>query len=109
MLHCTKLGRCPLSGHAREDDVDRKTSKVRKSAQTWGGTMGLQRIVALAVILATAPCLSTVAAAADIKAQVSGALKVAFPDIVAAYEKQSGNKVIVTYGPGGAIAKGIAQ
>src|ERR1700744_3420238 len=46
-------------------------------------------------------------AAADIKGQISGALKVAFPDIIAAFEKETGNKVTVIYNPGGAIAKSI--
>jgi molybdate transport system substrate-binding protein len=61
---------------------------------------------ALALFLA-ATCLPGLAAAADIKGQISGALKVAFPDIIAAFEKETGNKVTVIFNPGGAIAKSI--
>lgn len=69
-----------------------------------------RRLAGVALALFAAVILpSAVAAAADLRAQVSGALKVAFPDIVAAYEKESGNKVAVTYGPGGAVAKAIAN
>jgi molybdate transport system substrate-binding protein len=50
---------------------------------------------------------STGARAADLKGEVSGALKSVFPDLIAAYEKSSGNKVAITYGPGGAIARAI--
>jgi len=69
--------------------------------------MGVKRIVVVALSLVMATYLPGVAAAADIKGQISGALKVAFPDIIAAFEKESGNKVTVIYNPGGAIAKSI--
>ena len=70
--------------------------------------MGRRVRAALALFFAVA-CIPAIAAAADLKAQVSGALKLAFPDIVAAFEKQTGNKVAVLYGPGGAIAVTIGK
>jgi molybdate transport system substrate-binding protein len=71
--------------------------------------MSFQRMVAVALVLVTTTCLPGIARATDIKGQISGALKVAFPDLIAAFEKQSGNKVTAVYGPGGAIAKSIEK
>jgi molybdate transport system substrate-binding protein len=82
--------------HAREGDDHRDLQAVIRLRTAF-------------VLLLAATLLPSVAAAADLKAQVSGALKVAFPDIVAAFEKESGNKVAVVYGPGGAIVKGIEK
>jgi len=71
--------------------------------------VSLRRIAAAAFVMIAAAGLPNIASAEEIKGQISGALKLAFPDIVAAFEKQSGNKVTVTYGPGGAIAKTIEK
>jgi molybdate transport system substrate-binding protein len=65
---------------------------------------------AIAFVLLTATSLSGGAQAADLKALVSGALKLALPDMIAAFEKSSsGNKVTVVYGPGGAVVKSIGN
>lgn len=62
-----------------------------------------------AFVLLAATCLPAAAQAADLKALVSGALKLALPDMIAAFEKSSGNKVTVVYGPGGAVVKSIGN
>jgi molybdate transport system substrate-binding protein len=61
------------------------------------------------LVLLAATCLAGAAQAADLKALVSGALKLAFPDMIAAFERSSGDKVTVVYGPGGAVVKSIAS
>ncbi len=60
----------------------------------------------LAIILAIAtPGLAN---AADLKVLASGAVKGVLTELLPAYEKSSGDKVTVLYGPGGALTKRLA-
>jgi molybdate transport system substrate-binding protein len=51
---------------------------------------------------------ASVANAADLKVLASGALKGVLTELLPAYEKSSGDKVTVFYGPGGALTKRLA-
>jgi molybdate transport system substrate-binding protein len=55
-----------------------------------------------------ATCAPGIANAADIKVLASGALKGVLTELLPAYEKSSGDKVSVLYGPGGALTKRLA-
>jgi molybdate transport system substrate-binding protein len=59
-------------------------------------------------LVAVAMAASNAAHAADIKVLASGALKGVLSELLPAYEKSSGDKVTVLYGPGGALTKRLA-
>jgi molybdate transport system substrate-binding protein len=65
------------------------------------------KLAAFALLAATAGTASS-ANAADIKVLASGAVKGVLTELVPAYEKSSGDKVTVLYGPGGALTKRLA-
>src|SRR6516164_3499801 len=56
-------------------------------------------IRALLLGLASVLLLSTSARAAEVRVMISGGLAAAFNALVPEYEKQTGNKVLVAYGP----------
>ena len=61
-----------------------------------------------AFFLMAAICAPGIANATDIKVLASGAVKGVLTELLPAYEKSSGDKVIVLYGPGGALTKRLA-
>src|SRR5471032_2216801 len=61
-----------------------------------------------ALILMAATCAPGIASAADIKVLASGAVKGVLTELLPAYEKSSGDRVTVLYGPGGALTKRLA-
>ena len=63
-------------------------------------------LAAFAVLAATA--VPSIANAADIKVLASGAVKGVLTELLPAYEKSSGDRVTVLYGPGGALTKRLA-
>ena len=65
-------------------------------------------ITAAALLLLTATIAPGAANAADIKILASGAVKGVLTELLPAYEKSSGDKVTVLYGPGGALTKRLA-
>ena len=67
------------------------------------------RVIKLAAfLLMAATCIPGIANAADIKVLASGAVKGVLTELLPAYEKSSGDKVSVVYGPGGALTKRLA-
>src|SRR5476649_764342 len=64
------------------------------------------KLAAFAVMAAT--CIPGIANAADIKVLASGAVKGVLTELLPAYEKSSGDRVTVLYGPGGALTKRLA-
>src|SRR5471032_3236214 len=65
--------------------------------------MSHRKIAITAVVLLAAMRIVGIANAADIKVLASGSLKLALPQLVADFQKLSGNTVTVTYGPAGAM------
>src|SRR5471032_932432 len=61
-----------------------------------------------ALILMAATSAPSLANAADIKVLASGAVKGVLTELLPAYEKSSGDRVTVLYGPGGALTKRLA-
>jgi molybdate transport system substrate-binding protein len=57
------------------------------------------KLRALYASLAALLLFSTAASAAEVRVMISGGLTAAFNALVPAYEKQTGNKVLVAYGP----------
>ncbi len=70
--------------------------------------MNFGRLTATAFLLAMSTCSWSTAQAADLKVLASGAAKGVLTELLPAYEKSSGNKVTVIYGPGGALTKRLA-
>jgi len=69
----------------------------------------LNRIASAALALAlAATSLPVGAKAADVKVLASGAVKGVLIELLPAYEKSSGDRVTVLYGPGGALTKRLA-
>ena len=65
-----------------------------------------KKSAALALLLVA--CAPGPASATEIKVLASGAVKGVLTELLPAYEKSSGNKVTVLYGPGGALTKRLA-
>jgi len=69
-------------------------------------TLRARILAAFALVAAT--CIPGIANAADIKVMASGAVKGVLTELLPAYEKSSGDRVTVLYGPGGALTKRLA-
>jgi molybdate transport system substrate-binding protein len=67
--------------------------------------MGIRAALVAAAIVATTP---GVAAAAEIKVLVTTAMKAALDELAAAFERTTPHRLVVGYGPSGALAKRIA-
>src|SRR5471030_2236843 len=63
-------------------------------------------LLAFFVSLLLAPLTS--AGAAEVKALISTAMKAAIEELVPQFERATGHKVVIAYGPTGALAKQIA-
>ena len=65
----------------------------------------MRRVAVAAVFaLVAATCKPVAADAAEIRVVASGALKLALTRLVPEFEKASGNKISIAYGPAGSIA-----
>lgn len=62
-----------------------------------------RRIATVVLVTMTATCLSAAAHAADLKVVASGAIKLAFEQLIPVFKQSSGHTVSVRYSPAGAL------